>query len=103
MDVAFALSATSADAGETFELMKDTIAVFAEMYGMSKIYYALTVFGQTSRIWFDFQSQPPDFDSLLKMLNRTSRMKGVVALDKALEEAGKLFDGSRPPVRKVSC
>ena len=102
VDLAFALSATSLDASETFKLMKDTVASFADMYGMSKINYALITYGRASKIWFDLQSQPSDVDALVKMLNRTFRETGVVALDKAIEKARKLFDGSRPPARKVS-
>ena len=101
VDLAFALSATAADADTNFKLMKDTITSFADMYGMSKINYAVIAYGETPRRWVDFQNQPSDFEALKKMVDDVSRETGVVALDKGLEEAKKLFDSARPHARKV--
>ena len=101
MDLAFALSATSADANTNFKLMKDTIKAFADMYGMAKIHYAVIAYGQTPRRWFDFQSQPSDFEALKRTVDGIPREGGIAALDKAVEEARKLFDESRPQARKV--
>ena len=101
MDLAFALSAAAADASTNFKLMKDTITTFADMYGMSKIKYSVIAYGQTPRRWFDFQSQPADLEALKRTVDGNPREGGVVALDKALVEARKLFDGSRPHARKV--
>ena len=101
VDLAFALSATSADASTNFKLMKDTIKAFADLYGMEKIHYAVIAYGQNPRKWFDFQSQPSDFEALKRTVDGIPREGGVVALDKAVEEAGKLFDESRPQARKV--
>lgn len=102
VDLAFALSATASDADTNFKLMKDTITSFADMYGMSKINYAVIAYGERQRKWFDFQSQPSDFEDLRKMLDAISREAGVIALDKALDEARKLYDGGRPQARKVT-
>ena len=101
VDVAFALSATAADASINFKLMKDTITSFADMYGVAKINYAVITYGQTQRKWVDFQNQPSDFDDMKKTLDAITRESGIVALDDALEEAKKLFDGARPQARKV--
>ena len=101
LDLAFAISATATDADTNFKLMKDTITSFADMYGMSKINYAVIAYGETPRRWFDFQSQPSDFDALKRQVDAISRVAGVVALDKSLEEARKLFDAARPQARKV--
>ena len=46
LDVAFAISATATDAETNFKLMKDTITAFADMYGMSKINYAVVAYGE---------------------------------------------------------
>ena len=101
VDLAFALSATSADANTNFKLMKDTIKAFADMYGMAKIHYAVIAYGQTPRKWFDFKSQPSDFEAFKRTIDEIAREVGIVALDKAVEEARKLFDESRPQARKV--
>lgn len=102
VDLAFALSATATDADTNFKLMKDTITSFADLYGMSKINYAVIAYGERQRKWVDFQSQPSDFEDLKKVVDTISREAGVVALDKALDEARKLFDGARPQARKVT-
>lgn len=101
MDLAFAISATSADADTTFKLMKDTITSFADMYGMSKINYAVIAYGKAPKKWLDFQNQPSDLKDLKTTVDGIPREGGVVALDKAVEEARKLFDGSRPQALKV--
>ena len=102
VDLAFALSATATDADTNFKLMKDTITSFADMYGISKINYAIIAYGEKQRTWVDFQSQPSDFEDLKKLVDAISRETGVVALDKAIDEARKLFDGARPQARKVT-
>lgn len=101
VDLAFALSATANDADTNFKLMKDTIKSFADMYGVSKINYAVITYGERQRKWVDFQNQPSDFEDMKKTVDDIARETGVVALDKALEEARKLFDGARPQARKV--
>lgn len=101
MDLVFALSATSGDADTNFKLMKDTITDFADMYGMSRINYALIAYAQTPRKWLDFQSQPLNLEALKNLVDGIPRERGVVALDKVLEEARKLFEGSRSRARKV--
>ena len=101
LDLAFALSATSRGADTNFKLMKDTITDFADMYGMSRINYALIAYGQTPRKWLDFQSQPLNLESLKNLVDEIPREGGVVALDKVLEEAKRLFEASRSRARKV--
>ena len=101
VDLAFALSATATDASVNFKLMKDTITSFADMYGVSKINYAVITYGQSQRKWVDFQNQPSDFEDMKKTVDAIARETGVVALDKALDEARKLFDGARPQASKV--
>lgn len=101
VDLAFALSATATDASTNFKLMKDTITAFADMYGVSKINYAIITYGQSQRKWVDFQNQPSDFEDMKKTVDDIARETGVVALDKGLEEARELFDGARPQARKV--
>ena len=101
VDLAFALSATATDASTNFKLMKDTIISFADMYGVSKINYAVITYGQSQRKWVDFQNQPSDFEDMKKTVDAIARETGVVALDSALDEAKKLFGGARPQARKV--
>ena len=81
--------------------MKDTITDFADMYGMSRINYALIAYAQTPRKWLDFQSQPLNLEALKNLVDGIPKELGVVALDKVLEEARKLFEGSRSRARKV--
>lgn len=101
LDLAFALSATAMDADTNFKLMKDTITAFADMYGVSKINYAVITYGEEQTKWVDFQNQPSDFEDMKKTISTIVSETGVVALDKALGEAKKLFDGARPQARKV--
>ena len=56
---------------------------------------------QTPRKWLDFQSQPLNLEALKNLVDGIPRERGVVALDKVLEEARKLFEGSRSRARKV--
>ena len=101
IDLGFATAASSLDADETFQLMKDTIAEIIKEYGIGKIRYGLIVFGDTASIKIQF-SDHSRVDDLLQLLALIPKRSGA-ALDEMFKEAERLFSApdGRSHVRKV--
>ena len=103
IDLAFAITATTSDAGEIFQKMKDTISAIVTSYGLDKLHYAMIVFGDgsTTRVSFNESYTP---EELNKFIETVPRRSGGPALTKALKAAENLFlpsQGSRPDAKKV--
>ena len=103
VDLGFALSATSTFHNETFKLMKDTITYIIETYGTEKIHYSVLVYGDTVTTEIHFGQTPPSAEQLKAAIEKLPATTGTPDLEKALEEAVKMFqDGDRRPLtRKV--
>ena len=90
MDVAFAVTATSKDADQVFELMKNTIKSLAASYDSDRIRYSLITFADDAAIQVHFKENL-EVDELKEKLKTIERVVGRPALDKALESASSLF------------
>ena len=91
-------------ASDTFERIKDTINAIVEEYGVtSRIRYGLIVFGREAIRKLSFGEDSADINSLKAKVMSTQRPAGNPNLQKALEEAKKLFDSepTRPGVKQV--
>ena len=100
----FALSATSANSRDTFNLMKATIINFIEQYGIDRIHYSAIVFGSgIEPTSFDFATQIPDQAELQRKLIRLKSNSGGPNLAQGLEEAKRIFNlpEVRPNARRI--
>jgi hypothetical protein len=103
LDLAFAVSATAANADNTFAQMKETINSIVEKYGSNKIHYGFIVFGSTASIKVNLGEEFPSDEKLKNFIASTPRTRGRPSLDNALNEAKTLFEGraARPKAKKV--
>ena len=99
----FAVSASSTEAKETFDLMKETLLSIVARHGMNNIHYTVMTYGSITRTVVDFQDTFPDEQALLKKLESLSTISGTPDLDLALADAKKTFEapGARPDAKKV--
>lgn len=103
IDLCFAISATAANADNTFTLMKETMNNVIGNYGINKIRYSVILFGSQAREVVGFNSsitKPTQMEEYILLLDRLS---GGSAIDKALEEALESFKtgSNRRNARKV--
>ena len=104
IDLGFLISATAVSASDTFQRIKDTINTIIDEYGVaSRLRYGLVVFGREAVLKLSFSEESADINSLKAKITSTQRPVGEPNLQKALEEAKKLFDSevARPGVKKV--
>lgn len=103
IDLVFAVSASSTEAKETFELMKDTLLSIVSTHGVENLHYTVMTYGSLTRTIVDFQDTFPDEQALLKKLESLSTVPGTPDLDLALADAKKAFEarGARPDAKKV--
>ena len=100
IDVVFAITATSTDWSATFQQMKDTITSVLNTYSMDMIRVGVIVFGIDAET--EIQLQENLDDNLQNSVSILFPKFGVPDLDKALNEARRLFAASgRPNARKV--
>ena len=104
IDIAFAVSATSAKANELYDYIRDAIKLIIDEYGMYTVHYAFMVFGREPNVRIRFGDKMNSPDELKDLLDNIPRIGGQPDLDKALKEAAELFKpgykGERPAVRK---
>lgn len=103
IDLGFAMTAGSADADETFILMKNTIKSIIDLHGQKRLHFAFIVFGDSPTTRLSFGSSVPTDSELKKMIDRIPRVSGSPDMAKGLEEAKKVFlqSGTRPNAEKV--
>ena len=97
LDLAFALTATSSSADDTFEQMKEIVIEMVNKYGRGKVQYGLIIFGDIASIKINFMDSFPTDDAIKRFIDSVPRSINGPALDEALEEARKLFETSRRP------
>jgi len=104
IDIAFAISATSAKANELYDYMLDAIKLIIDEYGMYHVHYAFMVFGNEPDVRLKFGANVKSPDQLKGLLDNIPRIGGRPNLEKALEKATEIFQpgykGERPAVRK---
>lgn len=104
IDIAFAISATSAKANELYNYMIDAIKGIIAEYGIYNVHYAFMVFGNEPDVRLRFGANVKSPEQLMGLLDNIPRIGGPPNLGKALEKATELFQagykGERPSVRK---
>ena len=103
IDLAFALSSTSASSSETHKLMKDTINAIVNEYGIDRIHYSIIVFGSSPKTFVQFSEKFPRAQVLKDFVSALPRREGGPSLDEALQEGRRLFLSPfvRPNAKKV--
>lgn len=104
IDLAFVISAYATSAADTFQRIKDTLNAIVEEYGVTgRIRYGLVTFGRDATQTLSFSEEISDINSLKAKIRFTQRPFGEPDLQRALEEAKKLFDSEpkRPDAKKV--
>lgn len=86
----FAISSTSTDANEVFQLMTDTIDSLLQKYDSSRIRYGLLVYDDDTTVVVHLQNNT-DADQIQELLATILPSVGGSALDKALETAAEIF------------
>lgn len=104
IDLAFAISATSANSNQSYDLMKNTIKQFIDQYGVDKIHYSLIVYGNsTARVVNFNHTFPPSASDLRSAIDAQPAISGGPYLEDALQEAFDVFNETegRPDAKKV--
>lgn len=104
IDLVFALSATSANSAQSYELMKSTIKTFINTYGVNKVHYGIIVYGASVIRVVNFNRTFSIGASDLKgAIDRQPALIGGPFLKGALQEAFKVFEETvgRPGAKKV--
>lgn len=104
IDLAFAISATSANSNQSYNLMKNTIKKFIDQYGVDKIHYSLIVYGDSIVRVVNFNHTfPPSAIDLKAAIDAQPAISGGPYLEGALQEAFKVFNETegRPDAKKV--
>ena len=90
LDLVFAISSTSTDASEVFQLMADTIDSLLQKYDSSRIRYGLLVYGDDATVFVHLKNNT-DADQIQELMATILPSVGGSALDKALETASEIF------------
>ena len=104
IDLAFAISATSANSNQSYDLMTNTIKQFIDEYGVDKIHYSLVVYGNSVVRVVNFNHTfPPSASDLKAAIDAQPPISGGPVLEDTLQEAFKVFNETegRPDAKKV--
>lgn len=104
IDLAFVISATSANSNQSYALMKNTIKHLIDKYGVDKIHYGLIVHGDSVIRVVNFNTTFPISASELKAaIDAQPPLSGGPVLTDGLEEAFRVFNETevRPNAKKV--
>lgn len=97
VDLAFALSATSAQSQSAIKLMRDVIKEIIEDYGTRDIHYSFIIYGSEASTKYSFTTDPVDPGYLQNFVKFLPVSNPPTSPHVALEEATKAFQG--PGVR----
>lgn len=104
IDLAFALSATSASSNQSYALMRNTIKHLIDKYGVDKIHYSVVVYGDSVIRVVNFNNTfPPSASDLKEAIDAQPPLSGPPVLTDALQEAVRVFNETevRPNAKKV--
>ena len=103
IDVVFALTATTGDADDIFQRMKDAVEIITDTYGMYTVRYSFIVYGAIPKIVFDFKTNFPSRESLKYNIEQSRIATGRPDTKRTLEEAMQVIRGSsvRPSAKKI--
>lgn len=99
----FALTATTGNAADTFQRMKDAVEIITDTYGIYTVRYSFIVYGAIANIVFDFKTNFPSRESLKYFIEQSRRATGRPDTKRTLEEAMQVIRGSsvRPSAKKI--
>lgn len=102
LDLVFAISATSKDTDETFQLMTSAIDSLLQKYDSSNIRYGVLVYGDDVTVVVHLKNHT-DAAQIQEQLTTVLPSLGGTALDKALEAAAFMFAqaGDREDAKRV--
>ena len=102
LDLLFAISATSKDTDETFQLMTSAIDSLLQKYDSSNIRYGVLVYGDDVTVVVHLKNHT-DAAQIQEQLTTVLPSVGGTALDKALEAAAFMFAqaGDREDAKRV--
>lgn len=104
IDLVFALSATSANSVQSYQLMKSTVKTFINTYGVNKVHYSIIVYGATVIRVVNFNKTfPISANELKAAIDKQGALMGGPFLEGALKEAFSVFNErmGRPGAKKV--
>lgn len=104
INLAIAISATSASSNQSYELMTNTIKQFIDKYGVDKIHYSLVVYGDSVVRVVNFNHTfPPSASDLKAAIDSQPSIRGGPVLEEALVEAFRVFNETegRPGAKDV--
>ena len=103
MDIGIAVTATGFLSEPTFRHMKGVIKELTDSYGYGeKVRYGLIIFGERASTKLSFTDEYASLADLQRFVEVAPRIEGGPRLDRALEEAEKLFvDNSKPSAKKI--
>ena len=94
IDLAFALSATSVSADQTYKLMKDTVERIIDKYGMGSMRYSFIVYSDSASIKGRFSEKYSNPDELKVAIKAFLPESGGSSLVKAMATAKQAFEDS---------
>lgn len=99
----FALTATTGNAEDTFQRMKDAVEIITDTYGIYTVRYSFIVYGAIPNIVFDFKTNFPSRESLKYFIEQSRRATGRPDTKRTLEEVMQVIRGSsvRPSAKKI--
>jgi len=103
IDVVFALTATTGDADDTFQRMKDAVEIITDTYGVYTLRYSFIVYGAISKTEFDFKTNFDNRESLKYNIEQSRRVTGRPDTKRTLQKAMQVIRGSsvRPSAKTV--
>lgn len=99
----FALTATTGDADDTYQRMKDAVEIITDTYGMNTLRYSFIVYGTLPKIIFDFKTNFPSRESLKYFIEQSQRATGRPSTKRVLDEVMQVIKVSsvRPSAKKI--
>ena len=94
IDIAFALSATGISADKTYKLMKDTIELIVDKYGMGSMRYSFIPYSDSANINIKFSEKYPSLEDLKAAIKALLPVSGGSNLPGALTAAKEAFEDS---------
>ncbi|XP_068760301.1 coadhesin-like [Montipora capricornis] len=93
IDLVVAISVTSNDSNQTYNLVKNTLKEFIDKYGVDKVHYSIILYGDLVIRVVNFnRTFPPSADELKASLDAQAPLDGGSGLVDALQETSRIFN-----------
>lgn len=91
IDLTFIINAVAAESDATYTYIQKVIQSIIQRYSYGRIYYSFIFYGSVPTTKYDFGNQFPNKDVLLRVFSRLPKNDPGTSLDKALEEAKRIY------------